>query len=78
MVMGERWGGGRKSTFMAISVLNNEAVLYGCSFQSPTEIFPISIFYEDDSRDNFEENLGFPEGYLDKEISAAQKAHNEL
>ena len=41
--------GGRQSTFVAISLLNNEAFYHDCSFQSPKNIFPVNIFYESDS-----------------------------
>lgn len=50
--------GGRQSTFIAISILNNEASLHGVSYHDPTEVYPLAIFYEKDSRDNLEENCG--------------------
>ncbi|KAJ8050589.1 hypothetical protein HOLleu_03851 [Holothuria leucospilota] len=70
--------GGRKGTFMAISTLNDEALLNGISYQNPLEIFPVAIFYEDDSRDNLEENLGFPDGHLNREIQAAQQQDHQF
>lgn len=65
--------GGRKTTFLALSILNDEAALHNVSFQSQMGIFPISMFYESDTRDNLEENLGFPDGDLNSEIVTAQK-----
>ena len=52
--------GGRQSAFLTISVLNDEAFFIDESFQNPNNIYPLNIFYESDSRDNLEENLGFP------------------
>ena len=52
--------GGEHSTFIGISILNNEALLHGVNFQSPKDIYPIHMFYESDNRDNLEMNLGFP------------------
>ena len=49
--------GGRQSTFLTLSHLDNELLLNDISYHSPKEIFPFSIFYESDSRDNLEENL---------------------
>lgn len=57
--------GGRSSTFLSISGLNNEMFLHGFLFQSPKEVYPLCIFYEADSRDNLEENLGYPNCPLD-------------
>lgn len=57
--------GGRSSTFVSISVLNNEIFLHGFLFQSPKEVYPLYIFYEADSRDNLEENLEYPHCPLD-------------
>ncbi|KAJ8050283.1 hypothetical protein HOLleu_03423 [Holothuria leucospilota] len=51
--------GGRPATYIALSLLNNELALYGYSYQSPSEIFPVAMFYEKDSRDNLEENLDY-------------------
>ena len=51
---------GRQSTFIAISLLNNETFYHDLTFQSPKNIHPVNIFYESDSRDNLEENLGMP------------------
>ena len=48
--------GGRQSTFIALSILNDDAALHGLSFHDPKEVFPLGIFYEKDSRDNIEEN----------------------
>ena len=50
--------GGRQSTYLALSLLNHELLLNGVSYHSSKEIFPVAIFYESDSRDNLEENLG--------------------
>lgn len=50
--------GGRQSTFLAISLLNDEAALHGISYHDPREVFPMAIFYEKDSRDNIEQNCG--------------------
>ena len=52
--------GGRQSAFVAVSILNNEGFFVDGSFQNPKNIYPLNIFYESDSRDNIEENLGFP------------------
>lgn len=52
--------GGRQSTFVAVSFLNNEGFFVDGSFQNPKNVYPLNIFYESDSRDNIEENLGFP------------------
>ena len=49
--------GGRQSTFLTMSLLNNELLLNDVSYHSTKEIFPVSTFYESDSRDNLEENL---------------------
>ena len=49
---------------MALTVLNNELLLQNFSYQSPKECFPISLFYESDSRDNLEENLNKPTNML--------------
>ncbi|KAJ8019052.1 hypothetical protein HOLleu_42605 [Holothuria leucospilota] len=48
--------GGRQSTFIALSILNDDAALHGVSYHDPKEVFPLAIFYEKDSRDNIEEN----------------------
>ncbi|KAJ8018627.1 hypothetical protein HOLleu_43290 [Holothuria leucospilota] len=61
--------GGRCSTYLGISILNNEAFLHGVSFQSLKEMFPISIFYEKDSRNNLEENPGYPNSKLNAFIA---------
>ena len=37
--------GGRQSTFVALTVLNNELLLQNVSYQSPKECFPLSLFY---------------------------------
>ena len=52
--------GGRQSTFVSISILNNEGFFVDGSFQNPKNVYPLNIFYESDSRDNLEDNLGFP------------------
>ena len=52
--------GGRQSTFIAVSILNNEAFFIDESFQNPQNIYPLNVFYKSDSRDNLEDNLGFP------------------
>ena len=49
---------GRQSTSIAISLLNNETFYHDLTFQSPKNVYPVNIFYESDSRDNIEENLG--------------------
>ncbi|CAB4040115.1 Hypothetical predicted protein, partial [Paramuricea clavata] len=46
-----------KSVAVAIGNLNNEYVLNGCSYQSPKEMWPICLFYGEDSRLNLELNL---------------------
>jgi hypothetical protein len=58
------WGdgreiGGRHSTFLAMNIVNHDLYLRGVSYQSPHETFPVAIFYESDSRDNLEMNIGF-------------------
>ena len=50
--------GGRQSTFIALSMLNNAAYYHDQSFHNPKNVYPCHIFYESDSRDNLEENLG--------------------
>ena len=57
------WGdgreiGGRHSTFVCLSILNDELHLRNMSYQNPNETYPFVIFYESDSRDNLEMNLG--------------------
>ncbi|MES9884152.1 MAG: hypothetical protein ABW185_25175 [Sedimenticola sp.] len=47
--------GGRKSCFIALSTLNNEARQHGISHQSAKEIYQLHLFYESDSRDNIGE-----------------------
>lgn len=49
--------GGRKTAFLGISILNDEASNYGVKFQDPSIIFPTNLFYGSDSRDNLEANL---------------------
>lgn len=49
--------GGRHSTVMGLSILNNEMHLRNTSFQSPHHTYPFAICYEGDSRDNLEMNL---------------------
>ncbi|KAJ8050599.1 hypothetical protein HOLleu_03862 [Holothuria leucospilota] len=64
--------GGRPSTYISLSVLNNEAVLHGKRFQSPKGVYPLAIFYEGDSRQNLELNLGYRltgEAWLDNFIA---------
>ena len=51
--------GNRQSTFLSINVLNNEALLHGVKFQSPDDVYPFHVFYESDTRDNIEVNLGY-------------------
>ena len=62
---------------LSLSVLNNEAMFYGCSFQSPEEnSWPIHIFYGRDSRLNLELNIGDGDGYLNTWIdSMTQEGH---
>ncbi|KAJ8042552.1 hypothetical protein HOLleu_13637 [Holothuria leucospilota] len=62
--------GGRQSTYLAISFLNNEAYLHNMLYHDPNEIFPIAIFYEKDSRDNLEENCS---SWLNKFITEKTK-----
>ena len=52
--------GGRHSTFVALSVLNNELLENNVLHQSSKECFSIAMFYESDSRDNLEQNLTKP------------------
>ena len=69
--------GGQKSVLLSLSVLNNEAMFNGCSFQSPEEnSWPIHIFYGPDSRLNLELNIGDGDGYLNTWIdSMTQEGH---
>ena len=69
--------GGQKSVLLSLSVLNDEAMFNGCSFQSPEEnCWPIHIFYGPDSRLNLELNIGDGDGYLNTWIdSMAQEGH---
>jgi hypothetical protein len=55
--------GGRSSTFISVNILNNEAFLYDVRYQNPKEVYPVTIFYEGDSRDNIEENIGKKAGF---------------
>lgn len=68
--------GCQPSTFIGISVLNDEASLHGVKYHDPDEIFPIAIFYGKDSRDNLEENLGDPNSWLDEFIMKNQKENH--
>ena len=52
--------GKKHSTVVSLSILNNEAVAHGISFQSSEEVHPIHVFYGSDCRDNLEINLGYP------------------
>ena len=52
--------GKRQSTFVCLNILNNEALVHGVKYQSPKDVYPFHVFYEGDSRDNIEVNLGFP------------------
>lgn len=71
--------GGRPTTFLSVSLLNNELILYNYSYQSPSEIYPITIFYEKDSRDNLEENLGYgTTNWLNRYIKDRQDAGNTV
>lgn len=63
--------GGRQSCFISLSLVNNELALHNCSYQSPKAIFPVALFFEGDSRDNLEENLGYPNSWLDDFIKRA-------
>lgn len=65
--------GGRSSTFLSISLISNEAILFGHQFQSPKNIFPLAIFYEGDNRDNLEQNLGFPNSWLNTFVQSKSK-----
>lgn len=65
--------GGKQSTFIEISPINNELALKGVKFQSPKHVYHTNIFYESDSRDNLEENLGYPVSWLDREIGLLQE-----
>ena len=58
--------GGRHSTFLALSVLNNELLENNVLHQSSKECFPIALFYESDSRDNLEQNLTKPTNVISK------------
>ncbi|KAJ8050218.1 hypothetical protein HOLleu_03332 [Holothuria leucospilota] len=60
--------GSRHSCFISLSLVNNELALHNGSYQSPKCIYPVGLFYEGDSRDNLEENLGFPNSWLNKFI----------
>jgi hypothetical protein len=52
--------GKQKSVVVACQSLNNEQALYGISYQSPKDIWPLCFFYHSDSRLNLEVNLGEP------------------
>jgi hypothetical protein len=69
--------GKRKSTFIGISPLNDELRLRGFLFQSPKEVFPISIFYGGDSRENLEENLGCP-SHIDAQVNTTAESTDTL
>lgn len=64
--------GGRHSTFISVNILNTEACFYNVKHQNPKEVHPISIFYESDSRDNLEQNIG-QASTLNKVIEMQQK-----
>ena len=38
--------GKRHSTVVSLTILNNEAVLYGVNFQSPDVVHPFHVFYD--------------------------------
>ena len=41
--------GGRQSTYVAISILNNDAYYHDLSFHNPKNVYPCNIFYKSDS-----------------------------
>ena len=68
------WGdgreiGGRHSVLIGMSVVSHELCLRGLSYHDPKDVFPLMMFYEGDSRDNLEENLG-KNGFLDDFIKS--------
>ena len=42
--------------------MNNCQALHGIQFQSPQEIWPLAVFYQGDSRENLELNIGDGKG----------------
>ncbi len=47
--------GGRHSTYIGLNLMNHDLKLRGISYQNPKSE---SVFYESDSRDNLEKNIG--------------------
>ena len=64
---------------MTLNVLNNEAMFHGISYHSPSECWPLYIFYGKDTRLNLELNLGDPSrqdslnAWIDSMISKGHK-----
>ena len=52
--------GGRTSTVLNLSFVNNELLLHGEAYQNPNAMYSFAIFYESDTRDNLEENVTAP------------------
>ena len=74
--------GKQKSVLLAIGNLNDEQLLNNVQIQSPKEIWPLSIFYFQDSRLNLELNLageesvGYSSGWLNQWIGQMKdKSH---
>ncbi len=74
------WGdgrviGGRHSTFLTLSLLNNDLYLRNVSYQSPEHTYPFTIFYESDSRDNLEMNIQ-ASNFIENFISESKTCSN--
>lgn len=71
--------GGKDSVAVTLNVLNNEAMFNGISYHSPSEYWPLYIFYGKDTRLNLELNLGDPSkrnslnAWVDSMISRGHK-----
>lgn len=65
--------GGRHSTILSLSFINNDFLLRNIPYQSPDHTFPFATFYESDSRDNLEMNIK-PDNFVERLIHKGCKS----
>ena len=61
-----------------MSIVNNEMLLHGLSYQNPKEVYPVSLFYESDSRDNLEENLNMGSSNILDDFISQEPMHDDI
>ena len=70
--------GNRHNTYIGMSIVNNEMLLHGLSYQNPKEVYPVGLFYESDSRDNLEENLNVGSSNILDDFISQEPMHSDI